>query len=137
MVPLAVIVGEVFSNGPPKMGLPEWNDPIEAFALDGQDKSLRIGVQVWAPRRQQQRLHACPSQHLPELLRVQRISVEDQVPLSAQELPINSPAAGVARWAHFILLRRSSIASVLLDEGGIPESDVSAAFEEIFVPFPP
>jgi len=40
MVPLAVIVSDVFLNGPPKMGLPKWNDPIEAFALDGQDKSL-------------------------------------------------------------------------------------------------
>src|SRR5450432_3292048 len=85
MVPLAVIVSDGFSNGPPKMGLPKWNDPIEAFALDGQDKSLRIGVQVWAPRRQQERLHPCRSQRLPELLRVQRISVEDQVPLCPQE----------------------------------------------------
>src|ERR1700690_3981284 len=54
MVSLAVVVKEVFPNRPPKMGLPERDDSIEAFALDGQDESLRIGVQVWAPRRQKQ-----------------------------------------------------------------------------------
>lgn len=38
-----------------------------------------------APRRKQQRLHLGPVQHLPTLLRAQRVPVQAQVPLSAQD----------------------------------------------------
>ncbi|MEP6652586.1 MAG: hypothetical protein ABJA82_04470 [Myxococcales bacterium] len=49
MVALAVIVDKVFSDGSPKVSFAERDNPIEAFALDGQYKTFRIGVPVSGP----------------------------------------------------------------------------------------
>src|SRR5450631_3078317 len=85
VVPLTMVVLNVLSDGTPQMAFSQRHYPVEAFALDRQYKSLRVRVQVRTSRGQQQRLHPCPAQHLPELLRVQRIAVQDQVPLPPQE----------------------------------------------------
>ena len=42
-------------NGPPKMVLPEWNDPADAFILDRSDEAFGgVGIRI---RRLIRRLH--------------------------------------------------------------------------------
>jgi hypothetical protein len=74
-------VGEVLHDGPPETSFPQQHDPVQAFAFDREHNSLGVSVQARTPGGQQQRLHPSPFQRLPELRRVPRTAVEDQVPL--------------------------------------------------------
>jgi hypothetical protein len=85
VVPLAVVVHEVLTDRSPQMSFAQRHDPVHAFAFDREHESLGVCVQVRTSRWQQQRLYPCPAQHLPELLRIQRIPVQDQIALPAQE----------------------------------------------------
>ena len=67
------------------MRLTEDHQSIEAFRLDPENESLRVGIQIRAPRRESHRLDAGLLEQLPEVLRIQRIPVVDQEPLVTQE----------------------------------------------------
>ena len=67
------------------MPLPHKHHPIEALRLDRENESLRIRVQIWAPRGQPHRRDTCVAEKLSELSRVERIAVMDQEALPFQE----------------------------------------------------
>jgi hypothetical protein len=46
MVPLVMIVGNEFSNGPAEMSLAERNQAIETLGFDGPHKPFRVGIRV-------------------------------------------------------------------------------------------
>jgi hypothetical protein len=54
------------------------NDEPEAFLFDGTHEPLRIGVQIWAPRRQPHQLHP-GGQEAHELPREKRVSIDNQM----------------------------------------------------------
>jgi hypothetical protein len=48
VVPFVVIVGQVFLEGVPEHGFPDYNHPFKAFFLNRPHPSFGVGVQVWA-----------------------------------------------------------------------------------------
>jgi hypothetical protein len=61
------------------MTIAEGDDVPQAFVLDGTNEPFSVCVQVWAVRGQPQHLHARGLQDAPEVGRVERVSVDDQV----------------------------------------------------------
>ena len=51
MIPLAMIVGDKFGDGPSKMALAERNQPIETFLFDRADEAFGVGVRIRRPIR--------------------------------------------------------------------------------------
>src|SRR5580700_7900556 len=78
-----VMVHELAHDGA-QMTLAERNDVAEALVLDRANEPLGVGVEVRAFRRQAQQLHARGSQEVPEVRRVERITIDDQVPEARQ-----------------------------------------------------
>ena len=66
VVPLAVVVRHVLANFRAKVSLSEWDDLAETLLLDGQDESLREGVQIGAAGRQSHWFRTAVDEHLPE-----------------------------------------------------------------------
>jgi hypothetical protein len=62
--------------------LAERNEVPEALVLDRANKPLGVGVQVRAPRRQAQQLHARGLQEGPEVRRIEGIAIDDVVALT-------------------------------------------------------
>jgi hypothetical protein len=86
MVPLVMVVTRVFRDGRSQMSLSQRYDPVKALTLNRKHKSLCESVQIRTPRRQRHYLHATPLQDSPERLRVQRVPIQQHIPLAKQEL---------------------------------------------------
>ena len=89
MVSLAVVMPHVLRDRPSQVPLSQWHHALQTLGLYGKNKSLGVGVQIWAPRWQAHYAHACCLQHPSERCRVQRIPVEDQIPLPSQKSVLN------------------------------------------------
>ncbi len=50
MVPLVMVVLHLLGDRAPQMYFAQWNQPIQALALDRKHKSFREGVQIRTPR---------------------------------------------------------------------------------------
>jgi hypothetical protein len=46
MIPLKMVVGDVFVRGTSKMTFATWDDPVQAFFLDGSHKSFGMCIPV-------------------------------------------------------------------------------------------
>jgi hypothetical protein len=69
----------------PEVPFAEWHDSLQALGLGGPHKPLGKRVQIWAPGRQDQWLHATVPQQAPKVGGVERVSVQDEVLNAAQE----------------------------------------------------
>src|SRR5262249_50926456 len=56
MIPLGMKMFDILTQRPPQRALTEKNEPGQALLLRRPDPALRIGIQVRAARRQQERL---------------------------------------------------------------------------------
>jgi hypothetical protein len=93
MIPFAVIVVDEFGDRPTKMALTERDDSIKALASDGKDESLREGVEIGAPRRQTDDLHAAAFERTaitltPNSVRIAGLFIK-QVDSSTSELAVD------------------------------------------------
>ena len=85
MVPLGVVVGDVFSDGCAEMVLAQQHELAEALALDGPHEAFGLGVQVGAARRQADRRDPRRAQKLTKGGRVQRVTIEDEEALAREK----------------------------------------------------
>ena len=85
MVSLSVVVLDVLMDDEAEVTLPEENHPVETLLFDGTDKSLGIGVQVRASRRELDRLDTAASEDLAKRASEERVAIVDQVGRSAQK----------------------------------------------------
>src|SRR5580698_726130 len=84
MVALDVVVLHELVHDGAQMTLAERNDVPKALVLDRANEPLGVGVEVRAPRRQAQQLYARALQQSPEVRRIERIAIDDQVPEARQ-----------------------------------------------------
>ncbi len=84
VVALGVVVLHELAHDGAQMTFAEGNDVPEALLLDRPNKPLGVGVEVRAPRRQAQQLHARGFEQAPEVRRIEGISIDDQVPEARQ-----------------------------------------------------
>jgi hypothetical protein len=78
-----VVLHELAHDGA-QMTLANGNDVPEALVLDRANEPLSVGVQVRAPRRQAEPLHARGLQESPEVRRIEGIAIDDEVPDARQ-----------------------------------------------------
>ena len=58
MIPLDVVMLGVFPHSMAEMLLSQWDDLGQALGLDGTNKSLRVGIQIWTSRGKLHRFDA-------------------------------------------------------------------------------
>jgi hypothetical protein len=85
VVPLGVVVGDVFSDGCAEMVLAQQHELFEALALAGTDEALGIGVQIGTASRQADRDDAGGGEEGPDLGRVERVAIKEQEALTREK----------------------------------------------------
>ena len=85
MVSLRVVVGQVVANHDAQVALAKDHEVVEALRPDRANEALGVSVQVGAPPRQGYDRDARAVEQVLEGRRVERVPVEDQVGLPAQE----------------------------------------------------
>jgi hypothetical protein len=65
VIALQVVVLLVLLDGLAKVALAQWDDLGQTLGFDGQNKPFCVCIQIWAPRRQLDRLHAGRLENLP------------------------------------------------------------------------
>ena len=85
VAPLSMIVLHERANGPTQCRLRKEDHPVKALALDRENESLGVGVEIRRPHRQAHYLRSGLDQQPSELLAVLRIPVEEEVPLPEEK----------------------------------------------------
>ena len=80
-----MVVRHVLSNDGSQMLLTQQHDVVEAVVSDRAHESLRVRVQVRTSRGQPQRFYVGVAKQPSERGRVERVAVEDEVPLAQQK----------------------------------------------------
>ncbi len=109
-----VVLHELAQHGA-QMTFAKGNDVPEAIVPDRPNEPLGVGVQVWAPRRQAQQLYARDLQQGPEVRRIERIPIDDEV--------------GVRRKKTLILYGPDNkpLKTIIVDaDGQVSETDTSS-----------
>jgi hypothetical protein len=84
VIALGVVVLHELVHDGAQVSLAKGDNVPQALVLDRPNKPFGIGVEVRAPRRQAQQLHARGPQQGPEVRRIERIAIDDEVPEARQ-----------------------------------------------------
>jgi len=85
VAPLSMRVLHERANGSTQCPLREDDHPVKALALDRENESPGVGVEIRRPHRQAYCIRSGLDQQPSELLAVLRIPVEDEVPLPEEK----------------------------------------------------
>ena len=66
MRPFMVVVTDELRNGLPKVPVSQWDQPVEAFFLDGADEALGMGIRVRSAVRRLDDAHATRRELVPD-----------------------------------------------------------------------
>src|SRR6516162_9575024 len=85
MIALHMIMIQELANAVPQRIFSEKNQLIQTAFLNSLYETFGVRIQIWGPRRQFDRFNACIGQHRQEFLRIQRIAIMDEVPVSSEK----------------------------------------------------